>query len=147
MKEIIHKMRNAKWFENHWLAGLFLFIMNALLFFLTVLSLYVLTYLFIPFVHLLIIALAVSGSIFLWVFINRAWQGTKKNRFKMGAVGSSFYLILTILFVYQLMKLQPVAADTCMGADVGLFLGIIVTTVAFTICLILTGFSKGKVAH
>lgn len=142
-----NKLRNAKWFENHWLSGLFLFGMNAAFFFSTGLLLFVMAYLYIPFVHLLIISLAVSGSILLWVFIRKTWQGTKKNRFKMGAVGSSFYLLMALLFGFQWVTLKPSAADTCMGADVGLFLGIIVATVAFTICLILTGFSRGKVVQ
>lgn len=91
----------------------------------------VIAYLYIPFVHLLIIALAVSGSILLWMFIRKAWQGTKKNRFLMGAVGSSFYLLMALLFGFKWVTIKPSSADTCMGTDVGLFLGIIVATFAF----------------
>lgn len=145
--EVGNKLRNAKWFQNHWLSGLFLFGMNFGLFGFTGLFLLVIAYLYIPFVHLLIIALAVSGSIVLWLFIRKTWQGTKRNRFLMGAVGSSFYLLMALLFGFKWVTLKPSSADTCMGADVGLFLGIIVATVAFTTCLILTGFSRGKGIH
>lgn len=30
---LISKLKNAVWFQNYWLAGMFLFIMNALLFY------------------------------------------------------------------------------------------------------------------
>lgn len=62
--KLVHKLKNAKWFQNHWLSGIFLFVMNAVLFFSTGLVLYALMYLFIPFVHLLVMFLAVIGSIF-----------------------------------------------------------------------------------
>lgn len=142
--EVGNKLGNAKWFANHWLSGFFLFGMNAVLFGLTGLFLFVVAYLFIPFVHLLIVVMAVSGSILLWLFIRKTWQGTKRNRFLMGAVGSSFYFLLALLFGIKWLALQPSTGDTCMGADMGLFLGIIVATVAFTTCFILTGFSRGK---
>jgi hypothetical protein len=141
--KLVYKLKNAKWFQNHLLSGLFLFIMNAILFFLTVIILYVLMYLVIPFAHILVMFLAVISSIFLWIVMNQAWQGTKRNRLKMGIVGSSFYVLLTVIFLFWLVTLKPSypGEDTFMGA-IGLVFAIIVSLVAFTTCLVITGFSK-----
>ncbi|PLS17443.1 hypothetical protein CVD28_12910 [Bacillus sp. M6-12] len=119
--------------------------MYAILFFLTILALYALTYFFVPFEHLLVMLFAVAGSIYLWVFINNAWQGTKRNRIKMSAVGSSFYIFLTVMFMYWYINLKPSypGEDTFMSA-IGLFFAIIVTTVASITCFAVTGFSKIK---
>ncbi len=66
----------------------------------------------------------------------------KKNRFKLGFIGSSFYLILTIVFIYGFMSLKPAypGEDTFMSA-IGLVFAIIVTAIAFIACLVYTGFS------
>ena len=142
---LIHKLKNAMWFQNHWLSGIFLFFMNAGLFFSTALFLHGLTYFFIPFVHLLVMLFAVIGSLFLWIIINKAWEGSKRNRLKMAAVGSSFYIILSLLFFYMLVTLKPFypGEDTFMRG-IGLNLGIVVTTVAFISCFVFTGYSNKK---
>lgn len=141
--KLVTTLKNAMWFQNHWLSGIFLFIMNAVLFFLTGLMLYLLTYFSIPFIHLFVMIFAVIGSIFLWIIINKAWQGTNRNRLKIGTVGSSFYIILSLMFIYWLATLKPSypGEDTFMRA-IGLVLGIIVTTVAFISCFIITGYSN-----
>lgn len=142
---LISKLKNAVWFQNYWLAGMFLFIMNAILFFSTALLIYILTYFLIPYVHLLVMILAVVASIFLWVILNQAWQGTRRNCLKMVAVGSSFYLILSLMLIYMLVTLEPSypGDDTFMRA-IGIVMGIVVTTVAFISCFIFTGFSNKK---
>ena len=141
--KLVHRLQNAKWFQNYWLSGLFLFAMNAILFLLTVLILYVIMFFEIPYVHLFIMFIATIGSIFLWIVINKAWQGTKSDRFKMGIVGSSFYIILTAIFFYWLWTLEPAypGDDTFMGA-IGLIFAIIVTLIAFTTCFVISGFSR-----
>lgn len=143
--KLVHKLKNAMWFQNHWLSGIFLFVMNAVLFFSTGLMLYVLTYYLIPFIHLLVMIFAVIGSIFLWIIINKAWQSTNRNRLKMATVGSSFYIISSLLFIYWLVTLKPSypGEDTFMRA-IGLVLGVIVTTVAFISCFVITGYSNNK---
>ena len=141
--KLVYKLKNAKWFQNYLLSGIFLFVMNAILFFLTVLVLYVLMYFLIPFVHLLVMFLAVIGSIFLWIVINKAWQGTKRNRLKMAIIGSSFYICLTSIFFYWLVVLKPsYPGDDTFMRVIGLVFAITVTVVAFTTCLVITGFSK-----
>lgn len=143
--KLVRNLKNAMWFQNHWLSGIFLFVMNGFLFFSTCLVLYVLMYFLIPFVHLFVMFLAVIGSIFLWVSINKYWKGAKKNRLKMGAVGSSFYIFLTFMFVYWFVTLKPSypGEDIFMRA-IGLVFAIIVATVAFITCFVITGFSKKK---
>lgn len=145
---LVLKLKNAKWFQNHWIAGIFVFSMNAILFVLTGSLLYLLMFFSIPFVHLLVMVFAVMGSIFSWILINKAWKGTKRNRLKVGAIGSSFYIFLTFIFAYWFVTLKPSypGEDTFMGA-IGLVFAIIVTTVAFITCFVITGFSKKSVAQ
>lgn len=142
--KFIYKLNEAKWFQNHWIAGMFLFVLNAVFFFLTILFLYLPMLSFIPFVvHLIVMVFAVVGSIYAWVFIDKAWKGTRRNRLKMGTVGSSFYMFLTIIFAFWLVNLKPTypGEDTFMGA-IGLVFAIFVTSVAFIVCFLITGFSK-----
>ena len=140
---LINRLKNAEWFQNYWLAGLFLFIMNAILFFSTTVIIYLLSYFLIPYVHLLVMVLAVIGSIFLWIIINKTWQGTKRNRLKLAVIGSSFYLILSLMLIYMLVTLEPsFPGDDPFMRAIGIFFGIVVTTVAFISCFIFTGFSK-----
>ncbi|RTQ90796.1 hypothetical protein [Lysinibacillus telephonicus] len=138
-------LKNTSWFQNFWISGLFLFFMNGLLFFLTCLVLYILMAFLIPYVHLIVMAVAVITSLVLWSIINKSWQGKRKDRLKMAAIGSSFYLILTVIFLYKYVTIEPYfpGDDTFMRA-LGLFLAIMVTFVAFTACFVITGFSKGK---
>ncbi|PGT84486.1 hypothetical protein COD11_11155 [Bacillus sp. AFS040349] len=136
-------LKRTNWFRNPWLSGLFLFFINAFLFFITGVILYTLTFFMIPFVHLFVMVFAVIVSVFVWCMINYTWEGTKLRRLKMGAVGSSFYLILTIVFLYFFITLKPdyPGEDTFMRA-VGIIMAMIVTSVAFLTCFIMTGFSK-----
>ncbi len=143
--KLVQKLRNAKWFQNHWITGTFLFVLNAVLFFSTCLLLYMLMHFFIPYLHLPVMFLAVIGSIFSWLVINKAWQGTKRNRLKIGAFGGSFYLIMTFIFVYWFVTLKPAfPGDDTFMATIGLLYAIIVTTVAFITCFVMTGFSNKK---
>lgn len=79
------------------------------------------------------------------VVAGASWKGTKGNRIKASAVGSSFYAWLALGFVYMLMTLQPAypGEDTFMRA-IGLMLGIIVAATAFVSCLLITGFAVGS---
>jgi hypothetical protein len=63
----------------------------------------------------------------------------------MATVGSSFYVISSFLFIYWLVTLKPSypGEDTFMRA-IGLVLGVIVTTVAFISCFVITGYSNKK---
>jgi hypothetical protein len=86
--------------------------------------------------------LAVFGSLFLWMIVNKAWQGTNANRIKMSILGSSFYILLSILFLYWLLNLEPsYPGEDLFMRSMGLMLGLMVSIVAFLSCLITTGFS------
>lgn len=146
--KLVSGLQNAKWFQNHWLSGIFLFILNAVLFFSTVLILKGLMYLLIPFVHVIVMFMAVIASILSWFIINRAWQGTKRNRLIMAAIGSSFYIFTTLLFIYWYVTLKPAfPGDDLFMAAIGLTFSIIVTVVACITCFIITGFSRIKVVN
>jgi uncharacterized membrane protein len=141
--QLVLKLNHSTWFQNYWLAGIFLFLINAVLFSLTFLVLYALMFLVIPYIHLLVMFLAVIASVFFWLIMNKAWRGTKIDRFKMGFVGSSFYMILTIIFSYMLVTLEPAypGEDTFMRF-IGIVFAIIVAVVAFVTCLVMTGFTR-----
>ncbi|CAG9623738.1 hypothetical protein [Sutcliffiella rhizosphaerae] len=146
--KLVDKLSKATWFQSFWFAGLFLFCMNGVLFFLAGLGLFILGYFTIPFVHLLVMVLAVCVSIYLWISVNKAWQGTKSNRLKMSIIGSSFYLILTFIFAYLYITLEPTyPGEDIFMAAIGLFFAIIVTLTASITCFIITGFGKKKVAN
>ncbi|XZF74967.1 hypothetical protein ACSBO6_15310 [Bacillus sp. AL-1R] len=140
--KLVFKLQSASWFQNHLMSGIFLFIMNAMLFFTTclVLYFYLLTDLQIPYLHLLVMVLAVFASFFLWIIVSKAWQGTNVNRIKMSIIGSSFYVFLSILFLYWRLTLEAYPGEDLFMRDLGLMLGLIVSIVAFLSCLITTGF-------
>lgn len=141
--KLVTYLKRAGWFQNHWQAGLFLFAMNAVLCSLTSLLLYGVIYLAIPYIHLIIMLLSVIASGFLWIIIYHAWQGSRKNRLKLGFVGSSFYLMLTIAFVYWFMTLEPTySGEDLFIAAVGLIMAIVITAIAFITCFAYTGFAK-----
>lgn len=141
--EGIRRLSTQKWFHNHWLSGVFLFFVNASFFGTTALLLYLLTLIEIPFIHILIMIFAVVISILAWANISRSWQGTRKNRFKMGFLGSSFYLLLALIIIYQWINLKPsYPGDDTFMAGIGLLFGFVVSFVAFITCLCFTAFSK-----
>lgn len=143
--KLVHKLKNAGWFQNHWYAGMFLFVMNATLFLSTGFLLYMLMNFSIPFILLLVIVFAIIGSFVVWSIIYKAWQSTNRNRLKMGAIGSSFYVLLSLVFMYWFWALEPSypGEDTFMKG-LGLMVGVFIATVAGVSCFIFTGFSKKK---
>lgn len=137
----VHLLKKTPWFQSHWRAGILLFFMNTALFSTTILALYIVGYFVIPYVHLIFMVLAVCTSIYLWVSVNKAWQGSKGDRLKLATIGSSFYMGLTVLFTFLYITLEP----SYQGEDIfmqamGLFLAIIVTTTAWITCFFITGF-------
>ncbi|MEG0261055.1 MAG: hypothetical protein RR651_14390, partial [Lysinibacillus sp.] len=144
--KLVHWLKHASWFQSYWYAGLFLFVMNAALFLSTGLLLYILMYISIPYLHLLVIILAIIGSFFVWGIIHKAWQSTNRYRLKMGAIGSSFYVFLSMLFMYWSWTLEPAypGEDTFMKG-LGLMVGVFIATVACVSCFIFTGFFKNKI--
>lgn len=143
--KLVQKLKNNRWFQNYWKAGFFLFILNATLFCITIAIFIILGFLIIPIIHLLVMVLAVLGSFFLWIIVNKAWQGTNGNRLKMSILGSSFYVILSFLLLYWLLTLKPsYQGEDMFMSSIGLMFGLIVSVVAFISCLITTGFTFNR---
>jgi hypothetical protein len=139
-------LKRKKFFHHYWLTGIFSFFMNAILFFLTILALYGIQFFSIPFIHLIVMFLAVGLSIFLWLLIKLSWQGEVRDQLKVGIIGSSFYFFLTVFFIYKYVTIEPLypGDDTFMRA-IGFMFGIIVTSVAFLTCFFLTGFARKEI--
>jgi len=136
-------LQSSKWFQKSLLAGMFLFLINAVLFMSTMGILFGMMKFLIPYVHFVVMIAGVVVSIWLWSIINSACRSSNKGRIIMASVGSSFYFILTVLFVYMYATVEPYypGEDTFMRA-LGLSLGGVVAAVACITCFAITGFSK-----
>ncbi len=142
---IVQKLSSYNWFQNPWLSGLFLFVLNAILFGSTLLILYGLSFLMIPYIHLFIMVGAVLVSLIAWIILLNAWKGDKKGRLLRGFLGSSFYLILTLIFAYMIVTLEPqFPGDDTFMAFIGLVMAITVTLFAFITCFLFTGLFARK---
>lgn len=132
-------LSKATWFQHAGWSGLFLFLLNALLFGTAGLLLYGSTYLLIPFLHLFIMLLAVIVSLFCWISIVLADNKNKKGRLLMAMLGSSFYLLLFSFSVYRMLILPAdnPEQDQFM-AFIGLLMISIVTLTAWIACLVIT---------
>ncbi|NQD65032.1 hypothetical protein HP456_03770 [Bacillus haikouensis] len=141
----IHSMKRYSWFGNPWLAGVFLLGVNVLLFGLTGLILFGLSFLMIPFIHLFIMLAAVVISILVWKSIASSCSWGKWDRLKTGAAGSSFYLILAIYFFYRSVSYVPqFPGDDSFMATLGFMIGVIVTGAAFLTCFGIVVFTKNQ---
>ncbi|MEH7384167.1 hypothetical protein V7147_01960 [Bacillus sp. JJ1521] len=142
---IVKKLSGYDWFQNPWLNGLFLFVLNGLLFGTTLLIIYGTGLLMIPYIHLFFMVAAVIVSLVSWMIVLHAWKGNKKGGILRGFIGSSFYLILTLVFVYMIVTLEPqFPGDDTFMAFIGLVMGITVTLVAFITCFLFTGLFEKK---
>ncbi|OAB33494.1 hypothetical protein PMSM_15845 [Paenibacillus macquariensis subsp. macquariensis] len=143
--KMVQRLRITKWYQNHWLGGVFLFVVNSVLFSSTLFGIYLAIYFSMSFLLLLVILFGVIGSIYSWLILNNAWQGSKGNRVKMGLVGSGFYALLALILVYLWLTLKPTypGEDTFMGG-IGILFGIIATMVAFSTCFVVTSYSKNE---
>lgn len=91
---------------------------------------------------------AVIGSLVTWIILLHAWTGDKKGRILRGFIGSSFYLLLTIVFTYMIVTLEPqFPGDDTFMAFIGLVMAITVTLVAFITCFLFTGWFERKEMH
>lgn len=141
----VKKLSSYDWFQNPWKSGLFLFVLNGVLFGSTFLILIGLGFLTIPYIHLFIMFGAVIVSLVAWIMILNAWNGDKKGRLLRGFIGSSFYLILTLVFIYMIITLEPqFPGDDTFMAFIGLVMAITVTLTAFITCFLFTGLFERK---
>lgn len=141
----VKKLSRLNWFQHPWKSGMFLFVLNALLFSSALLLIYGIGFLEIPFLHLFVMIAAVLSSLYLWIVVHKSWRGEWEGRFLQGFIGSSFYLVLTLIFIYMMINLEPdTPSDDNFMQFVGLMMGIFVTLVAFVTCFCITGLSRKK---
>lgn len=139
----LQKLENLHWFQNHWYAGISLFVGNMIIFFVTILLIFLFSFIPIPFLHVVIFLLATLTSIYLWSVINVAFNGTKMNRLKLGIIGSFFYVFVSLNLLFELLGVNINNADETMSqAILGLLIGIMINGFAFITCFVYTGFSK-----
>lgn len=144
MKWIV-SLNKHNWFQNPWLIGAFLFGVNLLLFGATGLILYGITFMMIPYVHLVIMVGAVVSSIIVWQSIVYARDWGKGERLKAGLVGSGFYLLLFLFILYKWVTYVPqYPGEDEFMSTIGFFIGELVTGMAFIICLVIMVFLPVK---
>lgn len=142
---LVKKLSSLKWFQNEWLSGILIFLVNAFLFSLAVLIIFVSSMLNIPYVHIVIMFVATIVSIYFWIAVHHAENKQRKGRLIMGSVGSSFYLFLLLGFLYMIATLEPSTPgnDTFM-AFIGLVFASFVSFVAMFTCFSITGFTRKR---
>jgi hypothetical protein len=139
--KLSQKLQNTKWFENHFFSGGFIFITNAIFFSLVII--FLLNFPGITMLDFFIMGGATLLSIWFWSLINRSWKGSKGNRIKMASIGSSFYILVGLFFLYKLMTLKPsYPGDDTFMAGLGLLFAIVVSSVAWITCFLFTAFPK-----
>lgn len=127
-------------FQSYWRAGLLLFGCNALLFGITLASLYVQTILATAFLLVPILCTAIGGSLYLWAVFSRSWKGSYKDRLKLAGIGSSFYGLLALVLLYRLIDMPSLDFDgDPFMASMGLMLGTVVCVTAFASCMLVSG--------
>lgn len=142
INSIVLKLSTSSWFHHSIWSGLFLFHMNALLFGITAALLYLLTYFFIPYLHLAIMLLAILASLFVWISIYHADTKNKKDRLIMSFIGSGFYLLLFAYAVFRIF--MPTIGVGASENDqfmefIGMFFLSIIAFTAWIVCFVITG--------
>lgn len=145
--KIVRELSGSSWFHHPIWSGVFLFLTNTLLFGITATVLFLLSYFFIPYLHLAIILLAIFASLFIWTAIYHADHKTKKDRVLMSFLGSSFYLLLLGYAVLNMIFPTTIPDapehDQFMEFIGMLILSIIALTASFT-CFVITGLYRKK---
>ncbi|AXI00192.1 hypothetical protein DV702_10945 [Sporosarcina sp. PTS2304] len=139
---LARKLAAAYWFQQTVWSSLFLFLLNALLFSATAAILFILSYAFIPFLHLPVMIGAVLCSLFSWISIYHADRKSRKQRLVMAGLGSSFYLCLFAFITYRIFT--PIIGTEISEQDdfmefIGLFFMGLVSLTAWFVCLLITG--------
>jgi len=110
--EFLNKIKNKKWFQNHWICGLIVLFQNALLFSIASVLIYLISlpdilhdimdlqYFFI----IVVLTITLTGSFLLWIIVRNIWQGTFANRMKMSIIGSSFYVLVELVCIYNFIS-------------------------------------------
>lgn len=143
---LANNLRHQSWFNKPLFVGGLLFITNAGLFFATWGVLFFLTKLMIPYVHLLVMLTAVLASFYSWTVFRESWHGTRGGQVLMGVIGSTFYGLFTCYFFYLFISVPETMPDNDpFMVAIGYIFGILVTGVAWGMCLQMTALKKTNV--
>lgn len=136
----VRKMMEQNWIHNQWVSGLFLFVLNMVIFGAFIFLFFVSGWLMIPYIHLVIMLGATILSIYLWMAVRVSCRFEKRKQVITGFIGSGFYLMLFIVLFYQFWTLDPGTPeqDTFMAA-IGLMFGMVASAVAWLVCFLITG--------
>ncbi|MBG9930933.1 hypothetical protein ABD94_08100 [Bacillus aryabhattai] len=139
----VQTLQKKSWFESPYSSGIILFLWNTLMTGVVAFFIFILTKVNIPFLHLVILGIGTIISIWAWSIFNIAWIGSRKNRFKMASIGSSFYAILGVYALYRYLTLKPsYPGEDLFMAALGLMAVLIIAVVALLTCFVFTGFPK-----
>ncbi|WP_343798726.1 hypothetical protein [Bacillus carboniphilus] len=142
----VEKVKNRGWLQSTWICGLLHFLINAILFTITgVVLFFVTVYLTVPYLHIIIMVIAVLASFYIWGIIRDLGPRIRTGRLLSGLIGSSFYCLVTLYFLYRYLTLEPMfPGDDMFMAAVGLFFGMSVTVTAFFCSFIVTSWVPKK---
>jgi hypothetical protein len=132
------KFQSTEWFQNPIYSGGFIFFMNAIYFSIALLLIFLSNKAGLHFLYFLIVFAVLFLSIWFWCLINVSWKGRIGERIMMASIGSSFYLLVGLFFLYKFMNLK--SPHTSNGF--GLLLGTIVSVIAFITCFLFTALEK-----
>ncbi|MGQ7279618.1 hypothetical protein ACT91Q_16765 [Brevibacillus thermoruber] len=127
-----------KWKANPWLVGIMVLLFNAALF-----GAVFLTYVNMRRALFTCVPCAVVLGITVWLTIGKLWRGTKKERFILAAIGSSFYWLLSSYVLYRRITLKPrYPGDDVFMAALGLDIALLVAGTAALSCTLMLGWPR-----
>jgi len=130
------KFQSTDWFQNPIYSGGFIFFMNAIYFSIALLLIFLSNKAGLHFLYFLIVFAVMFLSIWFWCLINVSWKGRIGERIMMASIGSSFYLLVGLYFLYNYLK------HNNPSNAFGLLLGIIVSVIACITCFLFTALEK-----
>lgn len=140
-EKVRRKIKGLTWFNNHWYVGFSLFIGNAVIFFVSLLLIFFVSFTPVPFLHVVIFILTALVSLYFWSIINVSWHGTKIERLKLGTVGSFFYVFISIQLFFESLGYNLNGNHESIEL-LGLLINILISGVAFMVCFFYTSFSS-----
>ncbi|USB33376.1 hypothetical protein [Paenibacillus sp. YPG26] len=129
-------MSKLSWYQNPFLCGLFVSLVNLILF-ISVIGLSLLSVLLsLGFVWMLFPILGVVINIWFWIQVGMTWGDQNEGRIVTALIGGAFYWVVFLFFIYRYVTLTPQfeGDDTFMTA-IGLFMGILISFIAGVLCI------------
>lgn len=129
--KLFHLLVGLRFSHNPWRFGLLVALGNLIIFG-SVIVMYLLAIVInLGILILLIAIIGIVASIWYWIQIGVTWSGTTRDRVIMSLIGSVFYWLLLITFMYMYLTLTPqFEGDDTFMAAIGLFIGMIISITA-----------------